>query len=67
MPGRGFEDPSLRERTGGYDLKKIEEETPTKVTVLLQERASDRFVRLTLEVETAQTHRILRIEVNLLE
>jgi hypothetical protein len=29
QPGRGFQDPAFRDRTGGYDLKKIESETPT--------------------------------------
>ena len=66
-PGRGFQDPAFRDRTGGFDLKKIEEETPTNVTALLQERASDRFAKLTLEVEAAEPHRILKIDVRPVE
>jgi hypothetical protein len=66
-PGRGFQDPALRDRTGGYDLKKIELESSTKVTAFVQERAADGFARLTLEVEPAEPHRILKLNVNLIE
>jgi D-alanyl-D-alanine carboxypeptidase len=66
-PGRGFQDPALRDLTGGYDLKKIELESSTKVTALVQDRAADGFARLTLEVEPAEPHRILKLEVNLIE
>jgi len=66
-PGRGFQDPAFRDRTGGYDLKKLELETPTKVTGLIQERATDGFARLTLEVEPEEPHRILTLAVNLIE
>ena len=66
-PGRGFQDPALRDRTGGYDLKKIESENSTKVTALVQERAGDGFARLTLEVESPEPHRILKLDVNLIE
>jgi hypothetical protein len=59
QPGRGFQDPALRDSTGGYDLKKIESETPTEVTALIQERAADGFARLVLEVEPGEPHRIL--------
>jgi hypothetical protein len=31
----------IRAMTGGFDLKKIEESTPTKVIALVQERNSD--------------------------
>jgi D-alanyl-D-alanine carboxypeptidase len=67
LPGRGFQDPALRDRSGGLDLKKIEAETPAKVTALVQGRANDDFCRLTLEVEPAEPHRILNLEVNLIE
>src|SRR5580658_5625122 len=65
QPGGGFQDPALRDRTGGYALKKIESETPTEVTALLQERAGDGFSRLVLDVEPEQPHRILKLEVKL--
>jgi D-alanyl-D-alanine carboxypeptidase len=66
-PGGGFQDPALRDRTGGYDLKKIELESSTKVTALVQERAGDGFARLTLEVEPGEPHRIVKLEANLME
>jgi CubicO group peptidase (beta-lactamase class C family) len=42
---------NFRRNTGGFDLRKIEDVTvPTKIVALVQERASDQFARLTLEV-----------------
>ena len=38
-------DLGFRERTGGFDLKKSEESTPTKFSGLLKERDSDQFRR----------------------
>ncbi len=67
QPKRALQDPSFRDRTGGFDLKKIEEETPTKVTALLQERASDDFARIELEVEAAEPHRILNTDMHPIE
>ena len=66
-PGRGFQDPALRDLTGGYDLKKIELESSTKVTAVVQERAGDGFARLTLEVESPEPHRILKLDAHLIE
>ena len=67
QPGRGYQDPAFRDRTGGYDLKKIESETPTEVTALIQERAADGFARVVLEVEPEEPHRILKLDVKLTE
>jgi CubicO group peptidase (beta-lactamase class C family) len=67
QPGGGFRDPALRDLTGGYSLKKIESETPAEVTAVLQERAGDGFVRLVLEVEPVEPHRILNLDVNLIQ
>jgi CubicO group peptidase (beta-lactamase class C family) len=67
QPGGAFQDSAFRDRTGGYDLKKIESDTPTEVTALLQERANDGFTRLVLDVEPEQPHRILKLEVKLIE
>jgi CubicO group peptidase (beta-lactamase class C family) len=67
QPGGAFQDPAFRDRTGGYDLKKIENETPTAVTALLQERAGDGFTRAVLEVEPEEPRRILKLEVKLIE
>lgn len=51
-------DLDFRERTGGFELRKLEESNPAKLVVLVQERASDQFARLTLEVEAAEPHQI---------
>ena len=53
----------LRQRTGGFDLKKVEDSTPTKLVVLVQERASDEFVRLTMEVQVDEPHQISSVEL----
>src|SRR6184192_3566274 len=53
---------AFREMTGGFDLKKVEPSTSdTQVALLLQERTSDQFARLTLEVESAEPHKIVGI------
>lgn len=50
---------AFREMTGGFDLKKIEPSTPDTQFALLQERNSDQFARLTLDVESAEPHMIV--------
>ena len=51
----------FRLRTGGFELRKIEDSTPTKLVALVQERSSDQFGRLTLETEAAEPHRITNV------
>ena len=58
---RADQDARFREMTGGFELKKVEESTPTKIVALVQERMSDQFARLTLEVEAAEPHKISRL------
>lgn len=48
----------LRELTGGFDIRKIEESSPTKLVALLQERVSDQFVRLRIEVDAGEQRQI---------
>ena len=48
----------FRQMTGGFDFRKLEDSTPTKISVLVQERDSDQFARMTVEVEEAEPHRI---------
>jgi CubicO group peptidase (beta-lactamase class C family) len=67
QPGGGFLDPAFRDRNGGYDLKKIESETPAEVTALIQERVADGFARAVLEVEPKEPHRIIKLDVKLIE
>ncbi|HSZ60928.1 MAG TPA: serine hydrolase domain-containing protein [Terriglobales bacterium] len=54
---------SFRERTGGFDFRKLVDSSPTKLVVLVQERVSDQFAKLTLEVDEAAPHNILSMEV----
>ena len=51
------------EMTGGFELRKVEESTPTKVVALVQERASDQFGRLTMEVDGAEPHFITQLDI----
>jgi D-alanyl-D-alanine carboxypeptidase len=53
----------FRQMTGGFDLKKVEESSPTKIVVLVQERASDQMGRLTMEVQAAEPHLISSIDI----
>lgn len=49
---------AFRSQTGGFDLRKIESSTPTKITALVQEHVSDQFARFVLEVQSKAPHRI---------
>ena len=55
---------AFREVTGGFVLRKIEASTPTRLVALVEERQSDQFGRLTLEVEAAEPHVITRLDVD---
>src|SRR5215471_6003174 len=53
------QDMNFRHSTGGFDLKKVEDaSTPTKFVGLVQERDSDQFGRVTLDVAEAEPHAI---------
>jgi CubicO group peptidase (beta-lactamase class C family) len=52
----------VRKMSGGYDLRKVEESDPTRLVGLVQERDSDFFFRVTLEVEAVHPHRISRVD-----
>jgi D-alanyl-D-alanine carboxypeptidase len=54
----------FRHRTGGFDLKKIEETSPLRISGLLQERDSDQFARFTMDVEAEVPHKITRFDLN---
>lgn len=58
---------SFRQMTGGFELRKVENSNPTKLVVLVQERVSDGFARLTLEVEAAEPYHILSMEVSAID
>ncbi|HXJ89624.1 MAG TPA: serine hydrolase domain-containing protein [Candidatus Binatia bacterium] len=53
----------FRQTTGGFDLKKVEESTPTKIVVLVQERESDQMGRLTMEVQADKPHQIASLDI----
>jgi CubicO group peptidase (beta-lactamase class C family) len=54
----------FRELTGGFELRKLEEVSPTNVSGLLQERNSDQFARFELGVAPAEPHLILYLTLN---
>lgn len=58
------DDLRFREMTGGFELKNTEERTPTKLVALLKEKNSDTFARATLEVETAEPHRVVSLQIS---
>jgi len=61
FPGReqrADQDLGFRQMTGGFELRKVEESTPTKIVALVQERLSDQFARMTIEVAAAEPHGI---------
>jgi D-alanyl-D-alanine carboxypeptidase len=58
-PGPNIDgDMEFRHRTGGFDLRKIEESSPTRMSGLLQERGSDQFAHFVMAVEENAPHRI---------
>lgn len=56
-------DMELREVTGGFDFRKLEQGSATQVSGLVQERDSDQFARFTLKVEPAEPHHILSMSL----
>src|SRR5579862_732238 len=54
----------FRRMTGGFDVKKVKDSTPTKLNLLVQERLSDQMARLTVEVQDSEPHQITRIELS---
>ncbi len=57
----------FRQRTQGLDLRKLEEDTPTNATLLVQEHDSDQFARISVEVEPAEPHRIVRLQMRAID
>lgn len=50
---------SFRTMTGGFDLRKIEISTPTKLVVLIQERDSDSFARFMMQLSSSPPYRLV--------
>ena len=55
---------NFRERTGGFELRALEQATPTTLIGLVRERGSDQFARFTLVLEPAEPNRISRLGIN---
>ena len=55
---------NFRERTGGLELRAIEQAAATSLTGLVQERASDQFGRFTIVIDAEEPHRITRFPIN---
>ena len=53
--------PVFRNMTKGFDLTKIEAETPVQVTALVEDRATHQTVRIVVDVEAAEPHRIVKL------
>src|SRR6267142_3338513 len=53
----------FRTQTGGFEFKEAEESAPTRLTGIVKERASDQFARFTIEVESAEPHRVKQLEL----
>lgn len=55
---------NFRKRTGGFELRALEQATATKLTGLVQERDSDQFGRFNLEIESSEPHKITTFGIN---
>ena len=62
--GNADQELAIANRTGGYLVKKVEESTPTRVVVLVQERGPDQnFARITFNVAAEAPHKISGIGI----
>jgi len=63
-PNRSVDpDLNFRAQTGGFDLLRVEQATSTRAVALLKERDAEATgVRISLEVEAAAPHRIVKLE-----
>src|SRR5262249_49756646 len=57
----------FRQATGGFDVRKVEESTPTKIVALVQERLGDQFARLSVEVDASEQHQITKLMVQAID
>jgi D-alanyl-D-alanine carboxypeptidase len=58
-------DMDFRKMTGGFDLRKVEDASmPTKVVALVQERDSDQFAQMTVEVSAVEPYPITQMGIN---
>src|SRR6185369_756873 len=52
----------MRRATGGFDVMKIVESTPTRIVLMIQERLGDQGAQFTVEVEPAAPHAIKQFQ-----
>jgi hypothetical protein len=57
----------LSQGTGGFELKKPETPSATKIIAILKERHSPQFARAEMEVSAAEPHRVTRFEIHPIE
>jgi CubicO group peptidase (beta-lactamase class C family) len=62
-PERMLRSPAFRNMTKGFDVEKIEAETPVQVSAVIEERATHQMARIVVEVEAAEPHRILQLHM----
>ncbi len=55
----------LSRATGGFELARSEDSTPTSIVALLKERSSDRFARVAMEVAAEAPHRVTHFTIQL--
>src|SRR6185503_18215331 len=56
----------MRGRTGGFDVVKVAESTPTKIVLLIRERLGDQIAQFTVEVEPVPPHAIKQFQFQVL-
>jgi hypothetical protein len=57
--GRIDQDMAIRARTGGFDVKKVEESADTRIVVLCQERGpGQQFTRIMMSVAPTEPHNV---------
>jgi D-alanyl-D-alanine carboxypeptidase len=54
---------NFRERTGGFELRALEQASATSLVGLVQERGSDQFARFVLVVEATEPNKITRFGI----
>lgn len=56
-----FRNRDFRNLTGGFDLKRIEAETPVQATAVIQDRDTEQMARIVVSVEASEPHRIVNL------
>ena len=56
----------FRERTGGFDLLKVEQSTPTHLRGIVKERKSDMYGRVEFEVDAAEPHLVTGLSIEMI-